>query len=105
MSGPLVLDLDAASLTVDGRPVALTGTELRLLQALMERPGVVLSKAGLYEQVWGEPFVGDEASVKAHVSNLRGKLRQAGAPDDLGLDPRRLAPPPRAWPGSPGSVW
>ena len=43
----------------------------------------MFSRPRIYEAVWEEPFVGDDAAVKTHVSNLRTKLREA-APD---LDP------------------
>lgn len=81
--GPLALETAAARVTVDQVEVPLTGTELAILRALLEAPGTVLTKASLHEQVWGEPFGGDDASLKAHVSNLRRKLRRAGAPEDL----------------------
>ena len=40
-------------------------------------PGQDFSRPRIYEAVWEEPFVGDDAAVKTHVSNLRGKLREA----------------------------
>lgn len=81
--GALSLDPSRAQATLDGTAVALTATELRLLQLLLESPGQVFSRPRLYEAVWQEPFVGDDAAVKTHVSNLRAKLREA-APE---LDP------------------
>lgn len=68
---------------LDGAEVALTATELRLLHLLLASPGQVLSRPRIYEAVWEEPFVGDDAAVKTNVSNLRGKLREAA----LALDP------------------
>src|SRR5699024_11040227 len=75
--GPLALDPVRAHATLDGVPVSLTATELRLLQLLLESPGQVFSRPRIYEAVWEEPFVGDDAAVKTHVSNLRAKLREA----------------------------
>lgn len=75
--GPLELDSAHARAALDGTALALTATELRLLQLLLESPGQVFSRPRIYEAVWQEPFVGDDAAVKTHVSNLRAKLREA----------------------------
>ena len=75
--GPLSLDPATARVQLDGAEVALTATELRLLHLLLASPGQVFSRPRIYEAVWEEPFVGDDAAVKTHVSNLRGKLREA----------------------------
>ncbi|NMA76667.1 MAG: response regulator transcription factor [Actinomycetales bacterium] len=81
--GPLALDPGTARVTLDGTDVALTATEFRLLHLLLETPGQVFSRPRIYEAVWSEPFRGDDAAVKTHVSNLRTKLRESGP----GLDP------------------
>jgi DNA-binding response OmpR family regulator len=81
--GPLTLDPGTARVHLGGVEVALTATELRLLHLLLASPGQVFSRPRIYEAVWEEPFVGDDAAVKTHVSNLRTKLREA-APE---LDP------------------
>src|SRR5699024_11077870 len=73
--GPLTLDPGTARVHLDGVEVALTATELRLLHLLLASPGQVFSRPRIYEAVWEEPFVGDDAAVKTHVSNLRTKLR------------------------------
>ena len=75
--GPLALDPAQARATLDGTVLSLTATELRLLQLLLKSPGQVFSRPRIYEAVWQEPFVGDDAAVKTHVSNLRAKLREA----------------------------
>ena len=75
--GPLTLDPATARVHLDGREVALTATEHRLLHLLLASPGQVFSRPRIYEAVWEEPFVGDDAAVKTHVSNLRAKLREA----------------------------
>ena len=75
--GPLSLDPATARVQLAGAEVALTATELRLLYLLLASPGQVFSRPRIYEAVWEEPFVGDDAAVKTHVSNLRGKLREA----------------------------
>lgn len=74
VAGPLLIDLDAHEVSVDGQPAALTPNEFGVLVALAEHPGHVLTRAQLLDQVWGHDFYGDEHVVDVHVSNLRRKL-------------------------------
>lgn len=70
----------AGEVTLRGEPVALTRTEFRLLCALAEHPGQVLSRAQLLERVW-EYAYGDERLVDVHVGRLRHKIEEdPGAP-------------------------
>ncbi len=56
----------------------LSETEFHLLHALMRRPGVVLSREELNEQVWqGRPLSSNLIDV--HMTNLRNKLRDVNA--------------------------
>ena len=62
----------------------LTPTELRLLATLMAQPGRYISAETLLEQVWGFPAgTGGAEIVRAHVSNLRRKLRSHGEDPQL----------------------
>ncbi|WP_235929423.1 response regulator transcription factor [Cellulomonas citrea] len=72
--GDLVLDPDARLVSVAGVDVDLTRTEFDVLAALTARPGQVLTRAQLVEQVWGGGWVGDERLVDVHVAHLRAKL-------------------------------
>jgi two-component system response regulator QseB len=72
--GPITLDPATRQVTLRGEPVALSGREFALLQALMQRPGVVLSRAQLEERLYGwDEEVGSNA-VEVHIHNLRRKL-------------------------------
>ncbi len=62
----------------DGVSIALTRVEHRLLRYLMEQPGEYISMPDLLEHVWGYPPDGGSELVRAHVSNLRKKLRTLG---------------------------
>jgi DNA-binding response OmpR family regulator len=71
----LVLDPDRHEVAVDGSPVQLTHVEFRILQALLEADGRVLSRDQLLDAVWGE----DQAevldrTVDVHIRRLRDKL-------------------------------
>lgn len=72
--GGLRVDHDALEVTVDGEPVALTPTELRLLLELVGEPGVVLSRQTLLDRVWDYGEWGDTRVVDVHVQRLRAKV-------------------------------
>ncbi len=72
--GDLVIDVDARQVHIDGRPVELTQTEFDLLDALSERPRVVLSRGQLLQRLRGSSEYRDEHVVDVHVANLRRKL-------------------------------
>ncbi|MFO1423937.1 MAG: response regulator [Candidatus Competibacteraceae bacterium] len=70
------LRLDPAARTVEYRsqPVALSAREFALLHALMERPGMVLSREQLEDRLygWGEEV--ESNAIEVHIHNLRRKL-------------------------------
>ncbi len=72
--GRLVLDPVRKSVTRDSEPIELSAKELAVLEALMQRPGAVLSREKLEESVygWGEE-VGSNA-IEVHLHHLRRKL-------------------------------
>jgi len=67
---------DPATRSDAGRhnPVALSARELAVLQALLERPGAVLSRAQLEERLygWGEEI--ESNTVEVYIHGLRRKL-------------------------------
>jgi two-component system phosphate regulon response regulator PhoB len=72
--GPLRLDTAAHRLQVRGKEVALTATEFRLLQTLMERVGRIQTRSRLLADVWGYSEEVDSRTVDTHVRRLRRKL-------------------------------
>jgi two-component system, OmpR family, response regulator QseB len=72
--GCLVLDPVRKTVTRDGEPIELSAKEFAVLEALMQRPGAVLSREQLEESVygWGEE-VGSNA-IEVHLHHLRKKL-------------------------------
>ena len=64
---------------VDGGAVRLTRTEYGILKLLMQNPRQVITKSQLLEQLSMDTPDCVESSLKVHVSNLRRKLREAGA--------------------------
>jgi two-component system response regulator QseB len=72
--GPITLDPATREVRVRDRPVSLSAREYAVLEALIERPGSVLSRAQLEERLygWGEEVASN--AVEVHVHNLRRKL-------------------------------
>ena len=65
-----------------GTPLDLSRYELGILQSLVERPGVVFSRAQLMEKVWEEPDMSLERTVDSHVKAIRAKIRLLDAETD-----------------------
>jgi DNA-binding response OmpR family regulator len=73
--GDLSLDRSLFALSGEGGSVTLTPTEFRLLEYLMERPGMVVTAEELLEKVWGFfPHTGSGDIVRSHMRNLRRKI-------------------------------
>jgi two-component system response regulator QseB len=72
--GLLTLDPAAHQVTLEGAPVPLSAREFALLEALLARPGAVLSKSQLEEKMygWGEEIGSNTVEVYIHA--LRKKL-------------------------------
>lgn len=72
--GGVTLDPATRQVTKDGAPVLLSAREFAVLEALMQRPGALLSRAQLEDRLygWGEEIESNAVSVYIH--QLRRKL-------------------------------
>jgi DNA-binding response OmpR family regulator len=78
--GTLTVDPERLRVTVGEQPVeALTPTEFRILAALFDAGGRVLSRQQLIDRVWGADFYGDLRTVDVHIRHIREKLARSGA--------------------------
>ncbi len=59
----------------DGQPTAITPTVFRILLALLERPGQIVTKDELMKFVWPDSFV-EEGNLNRNVSTLRKILNE-----------------------------
>jgi DNA-binding response OmpR family regulator len=75
--GTVTLDAAGHRVEVDGRELALTPTEFRLLAFLMRNRNQVVTQLQLLEEVWGNADA-DPHQVRLYVSYLRRKLNEAG---------------------------
>jgi DNA-binding response OmpR family regulator len=75
-TAPAGLEIDEGRrlVRVDGALVDLTALEFNLLALLAREPGIVVSRQGLLDTLWGPEFVGDDHLVDVHIANVRRKL-------------------------------
>lgn len=74
VTGGLIVDTDAKTVTVDGEEVKLTAREYLILEYLCKNMGRVLSSSQIYEAVWNEPSFKTEKTVTVHIKNIREKI-------------------------------
>jgi DNA-binding response OmpR family regulator len=72
--GDLSFDPAGRQLTQAGRPVSMTHRELSLLEYLMRRPGQVVSKTDLLDEVWDAEEGTETNVVEVYVGYLRRKI-------------------------------
>lgn len=77
--GDILIDLDRREVHVGDTPVELRAKEFALLVALAKRPGVVISRDRLLNDVWGYEHSIDTRTVDVHISTLRDRLANANA--------------------------
>jgi len=75
--GDIALDTARLRVTVCGRLIDFTATEINLLRVLIERRGFVQSRNTLLNDVWGYDSVIDTRTVDTHIRRLREKLGSA----------------------------
>lgn len=77
-AGPLVIDPDRHKVEIKGKPVALTYTEFRILQFLVEHPGRAFTRQQIIDQIHNESYVVTERIVDVQMVGLRKKLGLLG---------------------------
>jgi two-component system phosphate regulon response regulator OmpR len=73
-AGNLVLDKARQTLVMEGKEIALSSTEYRVLKVLMENPNRVLSRDQIMTMAQGKDFMAFDRSIDVHISKLRAKL-------------------------------
>jgi DNA-binding response OmpR family regulator len=80
--GALHLDPRNHSCAFGGVPLALTPTEFAILEALMRNPSQVFTRAMLLDKIATFDSATGDSSIKTHITNIRRKIRDAGAKHD-----------------------
>lgn len=76
VSGDFEVDFARRTVTVRNQPVALTGTEYRLLYHLVRNAGRVMTHEALLARVWGREYTDEISYLKSYISRLRNKLER-----------------------------
>ena len=77
--GDWSLDTRSSRVTSAGLPVALTAHEYKVLDYLMHRPGVLVSRAELTEHIYAQDFDRDSNTIEVFVGRLRKKLSSSSS--------------------------
>jgi len=72
--GPVRIDLRAATVQLDNQPVALSAREFQLLAYFAARPGMMITREQLLQEVWGYDPGMSTRTVDVHIGWLRQKL-------------------------------
>tara|TARA_B110000444_G_C18653367_1_gene507180 strand:+ start:60 stop:746 length:687 start_codon:yes stop_codon:yes gene_type:complete len=77
----IVMDLDTHRVTRDGKTINLSPTCFKLLETLLERPGIVYSRERLLNRVWGVDVFVEPRTVDVHIRRLRKAINANGGRD------------------------
>ena len=70
----IVIDMSSMQVQKDGKQIVLTLKEFNLLVLLVRNKNVALYREVIYENVWGNDYMGDSRTVDLHIQRVRKKL-------------------------------
>jgi two-component system response regulator RegX3 len=73
-SGPVRMDVERHTVTINGTGTPMPLKEFDLLEYLLRNTGRVLTREQLIDRVWGSNYVGDTKTLDVHVKRLRAKI-------------------------------
>ncbi len=73
-AGPVRMDVERHTVSVNGASVPLPLKEFELLEMLLRNTGRVLTRMQLIDRIWGADYVGDTKTLDVHVKRLRAKI-------------------------------
>ena len=76
--GALTLKVNSNQAFANGEDLGLSRLDFHLILLMAQNEGKVLSADTIYEEVWGQPMVGDSQAVRVAISRLRKKIAPAG---------------------------
>jgi len=82
--GSLTLNLDSREVTIEGKTVHLTGKEYAILELLVLRKGMVLTKEAFLNHLYGGMDEPEMKIIDVFICKLRKKLAHAGADNLIG---------------------
>ena len=82
--GPLILDAGRHEVRWKGKPVGLTVSEFRVIDALARRPGHVKTRAQLLEEGYPHDAYVSERTIDSHIKRIRRKFEEVeGSFDEI----------------------
>ena len=79
----LQIDEDSHQASINGKQLKLSPVEFALLSRLAAQPGRVFSRDQLMSSIYSDYRIVSDRTVDTHVKNLRRKLEESGAGNDL----------------------
>ena len=80
-TGNTAVDLDAKTVSVEGKHVHLTGKEYQMMELLSLRKGTTLTKEMFLNHLYGGMDEPELKIIDVFICKLRRKLQDAGAPN------------------------
>lgn len=65
------------------KDLELTLKEFKLLKLLISKAGVTVTREEVFNEVWGESYMGETRTLDMHVASLREKIKSAGGEDRI----------------------
>jgi two-component system alkaline phosphatase synthesis response regulator PhoP len=72
--GNLVIYPEKYEVKLKGIALQLRPKEFELIYYFAQRPGIVVARNDLMDEVWGYDYIGGQRTVDVHVSSLRKKM-------------------------------
>lgn len=69
--GAVAIDTDRFTVSVAGRPVDATATQVRLIELLMRNPGRVFSRDQILDAVWSDSRFVTPRTIDVHIRRIR----------------------------------
>ncbi|MGP7818079.1 response regulator transcription factor [Niallia sp. 01092] len=74
--GQIKVNTVSGEVSVNGQSITLPAQVYQLLLFFCKHPNQLFSKSQLYEQVWGEDFLGEDNTIMVHIRKLREKIEE-----------------------------
>lgn len=81
--GGFSVDRNTYRISYNGKDLALTLKEYKLLDILIGNAGVTVEREKLFREVWGDDFMGETRTLDMHTATLREKIKEAGGGDPI----------------------
>jgi len=76
IAGGIILNRSRHMVTVNNQEMELSLTEYKILEALMRKPNIVLSRDEIMNSARGKDLMAFDRSIDVHISKLRAKLEK-----------------------------